>query len=283
MFRPVAILLTAAFVASAAGPAQAARFKIFPGPGTPVQDVIDVAGPGDTVQLTEGTYPEAITIDKPLRMVGRKAVIDAGCAPSTAVRIDADVVTLKGIEVRGGNFYTIDTASRDRIVIERCVVVPTCAGVEYGINVFQGTNMRVRNNRIEHAAGFGDAGIYIGSTPAGADLRVERNVLAAPNDRGIIVEDSLDTAGKPVGVRVRRNEITGAGTGIFVFGSTHVEILNNVVTGGTAAGIELTVNSSDNVIRGNRLAGNAPDVLDTGTGNCWRSNRYTTGAVPDCD
>jgi parallel beta-helix repeat protein len=161
--------------------------------------------------------------------------------------------------------------------------VPTCAGVEYGINVFQGTNMRIRNNRIEDAAGYGDAGIYVGGTPADADLRVERNILNAPNDRGIIVEDSLDTPGKPIAVRVRRNEITGAGTGIFVFGSTGAEILNNVVTGGTAAGIELTANSSDNLIRGNRLEGNAPDVLDAGTGNCWRSNHYGTGSVADCE
>ena len=61
-----------------------------------------------------------------------------------------------------------------------------------------------------------------------------------------------------------------------------VEILTNRVSGGTAAGIEMTLNSPDNFITSNRLTGNAPDVLDAGTNNCWRHNTYTTGTVPPC-
>jgi parallel beta-helix repeat protein len=282
MSRAVA-LATLLVLALGAQPASAKRILVNPGPGTPLQDAIDAADPGDTLKIQPGTYAEAITIDKPLRLMGRDAVIDAGCAVLTAVVVAADAVTLKSLEVRGGNFYTIDAASRDRLVVDRVAVFPTCVGVEYGINVFQGTNMRIRNNRVEDPVGYGDAGIYIGGTPPDADLRVERNVLIAPNDRGIIVEDSLDNPGKPVAVRVRRNEITGAGTGIFVFGSTGAEILNNIVTNGTAAGIEVTANSSDNLLRGNRLSGNVPDVLDAGTNNCWRSNHYTTGTVADCE
>src|SRR5207244_11536892 len=128
-------------------------------------------------------------------------------------------------------------------------------GVEYGINVFQGRNMRIRGNRIEDPNGFGDAAIYVGGTPPEGDIRVERNVLTGPNDRGIIVEDSTDNPTKPIGVRVRRNVITGAGTGIFVFGSTNTEILGNVITNGTDAGIELTVNSSDIFLIGNLMGG----------------------------
>ncbi len=267
---------------SSAVPASARRIVVVPGPGTPLQDGIDAALPGDTVRVGEGTYFESITIDKPLKLYGRKAVIDAGCGPLAAVEIAADAVTLRTLEVRGGNFYGIDATDRDLIVIDRVSVVPTCANVEYGINVFQGTRMRIRSNHIEDPNGFGDAGIYIGGTPADADLRVERNVLNAPSERGIIVEDSLDNPGKPVGVRVRKNVITGAGTGIFVFGSTGVEVLTNVITGGTAAGIELTVGSNDNFISGNRLSGNVPDVVDAGSNNCWRHNLYTTGTVPGC-
>ncbi len=281
MVRSVAALVLAVSLLSAA-PASARRIVVVPGPGTPLQDGIDAALPGDTVRVGEGTYFEAVTIDKPLKVYGKKAVIDAGCGLLTAVQVAADAVTLRTLEVRGGSFYGIDATSRDRTVIDRVTVVPTCLGVEYGINVFQGTNMRIRGNRIEDPTGFGDAGIYIGGTPPDADLRVERNVLIGPNDRGIIVEDSLDNPGRPVGVRVRKNQIVGAGTGIFVFGSSGVEILTNVVTDGTAAGIELTLNSSSNLIRGNRLSGNMPDVVDAGTNNCWSHNAHTTGTVPDC-
>lgn len=281
MSRAVVALVLAVSLSFAA-PASARRIVVVPGPGTPLQDGIDAALPGDTVRVGEGTYFESITIDKPLNVYGRKAVIDAGCGVLTAVEIAADAVTLRTLEVRGGNFYGIDAAGRDATVLDRLKVVPTCVGVEYGINVFQGTNMRIRGNVIEDPNGFGDAGIYVGGTPPDADLRVERNVLNAPNDRGIIVEDSVDNPGKPIGVRVRKNTITGAGVGIYLFGSSGVEVLTNVVTGGTAAGIELTINSNDNLISGNRLSGNAPDVLDAGANNCWRHNVYTTGTVPPC-
>ncbi len=281
MIRAVAVAALLALSLPAV-PAWAKSVPVYPGPGTPLQDAIDAAAPGDTLKLQEGTFAESILIEKPLRLMGKKAVIDAGCAVEAAVAIAADAVTVRGLVVKGGNFYTIDTTSRDRIVIDRVTVVPSCVGVEYGINVFQATNMRIRNNRIEDAAGYGDAGIYVGGTPADADVRVERNVLSGANGRGIIVEDSLDNPGRPVAVRVRKNVITGAGIGIYVFGSTGAEILSNVITGGSAAGILLTVNSIGNQLVGNRLSGNDPDVLDAGTSNCWRHNRYTTGSVPEC-
>lgn len=281
MFRITALAFT--FLLSLqALPVAARTIAVVPGPGTPLQDAIDVAAPGDTLRLLEGTFSEAILIDKPLRMMGRKATIDAGCTPMTAITIAANAVTLRGLVIKGGFFYGVDATGRDRIVIDRLTVVPTCVDVEYGINIFQGTNMRIRNNRVEDPVGFGDAAIYIGGTPPDADLRVERNTLIGPNDRGIIVEDSLDNLGRPIAVRVRKNVITDAKTGIFVFGSVGAEILNNVITGGTAAGIEVTVNSSDNQFVGNRLSGNAPDVVDNGTDNCWRNNHFTSGSVPPC-
>jgi len=281
MFR--ALVLAAAFALLVpTAPAAARRIVVVPGPGTPLQDGLDAAGPGDTVRVGAGTYAESITIDKPLRLYGKKAVIDAGCGVLTAVQVAADAVHIRSFTVRGGNFYGIDMSARDLTIIERVTIVPTCIGVEYGINVFQGTRMRIRNNVISDPNGFGDAAIYIGGTPPNADLRVERNVLTGPNARGIIVEDSLDLPAKPVAVRVRKNEITGAGVGIWVFGSEGAEILTNFVTATTQAGIEMTPNSNGNFISGNRLSGNNPDVLDAGTGNCWRHNFFATGTVPPC-
>jgi len=280
MLRAVAVVLAAVLAAPAV--VEAHRITVVPGPGTPVQDAIDAASPGDTIRLTDGTYPEHVVISKPLRISGHNATIDGGCDADTAVEIAADAVSLSRLTIVGGNFYALDTTARDRSVLEKLVIRPTCPNVQYGINVFQGTNVRIRSNTIQDTSGFGDAGIYIGGTPADADLRVERNVVDAPSERGIIVEDSLDTPGGAIGVRVRKNAITGCGTGIWVFGSNGVDVSDNQVTDSTAAGIELTSGSDSNILTGNRLSGNNPDVLDNGADNCWRRNQYATGTVPPC-
>ena len=40
--------------------------------------------------------------------------------------------------------------------------------------------------------------------------------------------------------------------------------------------------SDGNVIAGNSIEENVTDVLDNGSGNCWRNNHFTTGSVPPC-
>ncbi|MEZ4238172.1 MAG: MopE-related protein [Myxococcota bacterium] len=61
------------------------------------------ANPGDTIDVCEGTYAEAVSIDVPVTLVARgAAVIDAlGAGP--AVTVHADGVTLDGFTLTGGN------------------------------------------------------------------------------------------------------------------------------------------------------------------------------------
>jgi hypothetical protein len=47
----------------------------------------------------------------------------------------------------------------------------TCGAAEYGINVFNSTEVTVAKNLAE---GFEDAGIYVGGVVAGGDVRVTR-------------------------------------------------------------------------------------------------------------
>jgi len=49
---------------------RATTFFVAPGPGTPFQDAIDAAAPGDVVRLASGTYPEHVTITKALQLGG---------------------------------------------------------------------------------------------------------------------------------------------------------------------------------------------------------------------
>src|SRR5262245_52206766 len=77
----------------------AATIFVVPGPGTPVQDAIDAASPGDTIRLAGGDYPEKIVITKALRLRGvarptdaTQTRIDGGCTTGTVLAVAADDV-----------------------------------------------------------------------------------------------------------------------------------------------------------------------------------------------
>ena len=100
------LLLVAALPAALA---DAKTIHVAPGPGTPLQNAINAAAPGDHIKLATGTYNEAVTINKKLDLTGppfrkgelNEAVIDAGCGAATALAIDADGVSVKRVTVTG--------------------------------------------------------------------------------------------------------------------------------------------------------------------------------------
>ena len=60
-------LVVLALVATAA---RGATIIVPPGPGTPVQDAINAANPGDTIRLTNASYPEHLQITKAVKLRG---------------------------------------------------------------------------------------------------------------------------------------------------------------------------------------------------------------------
>src|SRR5437016_4153557 len=172
MFMRTAALGVSLVALVAIGPARAKTIVVSPGAGTPFQDAINAASPGDTLRVSPGTYPEAIVIDKALRVLAQGCcswVIDAGCAAGTAVNILADDVTFSGLTVQGGTFYEIDAEGRDRVKVLRSVMTETCGTAEYGVQVYQSTNSKVLLNE---TAGSSDAGGHIGGLGRSGNVRV---------------------------------------------------------------------------------------------------------------
>ena len=282
MFIRTAALGVSLVTLVAATPCRAKTIVVTPGLGTPFQDAINAASPRDTLRVSPGTYPEAIVIDKALRVIAQGCcswVIDAGCAASTAVNILADQVTFSGLTVQGGTFYEVDAEHRDRVKVLRSIMTETCGTAEYGIQVYQSTNAKVLLNE---TSGFSDAGIYIGGIGQSGNVRVLKNESSG-SARGYIVEDCLPG---PQGVILSGNvALQNTQSGIFLHNSDGVRLLHNSVTGlpgTTLTGIELDATSDDNLIVGNTISENTSDVVDNGTNNCWRNNQYTTGSVASC-
>src|SRR5262245_33068581 len=94
----------------AAAPSSAKVIHVTFGSGTPLQDAIDAAAPGDTVKMDSG-FSEAIVIDKPLKLKG-PAYTDAGCITGPTLRVLADGVSIQHVFFYGGGATTVEVAGR---------------------------------------------------------------------------------------------------------------------------------------------------------------------------
>lgn len=299
--RTVAVALACSLaLCLTATPALAKTVVVAPGPGTPFQDAIDAAAPGDRLKLQPGTYAEAITIDKPLVVLGSFATVDAGCAAPSAVTITADRVQIRGVLVRGGSSVGVTVSDADRVtLIVR--VYPTCAGVQRGISAEQTTRLLIKSsgtNAYDVAADqvapcqsplqqgerqFAEADLVFSSVAAAAGNRVVDSNFC--NSRtGVLVTGAVGSPKGPPAVKLQSSGVIYATDGgVTLHDADDVAILANEIYGpiGVApTGVALDANSDDNLVQGNRIAGFTQDVLDQGTSNCWRHNRFTTGTAP---
>lgn len=277
-------LILALVILLAAVPAHGVTITVSPGPGTPLQDAIDAAPAGARIRVQPGVYPETIIVSKKLRIRGKDATVAAGCGSATAVDVIADDVKLQSLTVTGGSFYTVNVQGRTKVAVTNLFVESACPGAQYGINVFNSTEVQVKGNLSVAGLGYGDAFIYIGGIPANARVKVRANTIrGVAHVRGIILEDTSDAPGGGPAITTQRNVILGTTqVGIFLHNSDDLEVVRNVIDGSDGPGIHADATSDNNVIKRNFLSGNNPDVLDDGTGNCWKDNDFVTGTVAPC-
>ncbi|WP_159076951.1 hypothetical protein [Halococcoides cellulosivorans] len=96
---------------------------------TSIQAAIDDADVGATILVREGTYPEALTIDKSVTLVGQKAIIES---PTDEDAIDVRTsATISGVEIRptdGAGLDVTDTAGH--VELSNSKVAGAATGVE---------------------------------------------------------------------------------------------------------------------------------------------------------
>jgi hypothetical protein len=279
-----ALSLAALMTCWAAG-AHAAMIVVPPGPGTPVQDAINAASPGDTI-LLRGTYPECITIPKALKVRGTgpgdpSVILEATCATGPAIDIQADDVKLSKLFLRNHAETGIGIVGRTNVRIRNVIIgSPPGGNVAPVINVEQSTRVTLRNVLITHFDGpirVGPVGIRIADVSSRAGIRVQGSG-AGGFDTGLLVLNAADKS-----VTFSNAWANGNNRGVVLTNTVGASIVRSRLSGNVLGGIIVDGTSSGNRIVSNRIESTGGiDVSDNGGGNCWRRNIFSTGTVPAC-
>jgi hypothetical protein len=202
------------------------------------------------------------------------------CAATPVITIAADSVQVRGITIVGDSGGGIDVTGRTNVKLKDMFVASNCPRVVApAINIEDST--RVTMNHV-WAAGAGNrpvgpVGIRIADTLADGRVRLATSI-AGGYDVGVLLEN--DATGS---VLISQNYINFSYKGVVLKNTTGATVEHNrQIHSNTTSGIEIDATSTDNLIPANNIAGSVTDVLDSGTGNCWRKNVFTTGSVPAC-
>ncbi len=225
-----------------------------------IQDLIDTAPPGGTVNVTPGIYPEQLVINKPLTLEGPtpaagEAIVDAaGLAVTPTLLITSSQVTVRLLTFRNGpgQGIRVGTASEpnlQEVLIEDCVI----RGHDYaGIMNINGSSIDVISNLIEdngNVPSFERAGIILRDHGPTKILNNSTNnngdgIYAEGSAAGLLVENNSMTDEFSSGVTlawdeqnatVKNNTITDCGltTDELKGGIVIIQALAEVITGNT--------------------------------------------------
>ena len=198
-------------------------------PGDSIQAAVELAVPGDTIQVMPGTYSETVYIDKDdIHLLG--VIVEGERATLDGLKTLNDAILFSGNSIIIENFKIIDYKGN-------------------GIMSQAGNNFEIRNNLII------DTGIYGIFPQLGKNGLIEHNVVSGIADAAIYV-------GMSDNIHVAYNEVFDSVAGIEIENSRHAIVEHNHThhnTGGILAFITpgLPVKDTyDVIIRNNFIMDN---------------------------
>jgi serralysin len=231
-----------------------------------IQSQINAAASGATVTIAPGTYPENVTISKPVKLIGGPGVFLKGQAGGwNGIHVDANDVTIDGFDISGAKGDGIEANGQHHITILNCVVH---GSGESGIQGNQSDWFRIENCKCYGNAGTGwFSGISLyqqkelatGTLIEGKWRNLIRNCECYNNDtkggnhtdgNGIIIDDWNNTQG-------------GGQTGGYKHG---ILVENCCVYGNDGKGVQVTW-ANNVTVRYVTAYGNDKDAENSGS---WR-------------
>lgn len=298
----LAKLWMAALLAAIPSAALAAEWIVTPSDGPTLSAVLKAAAPGDRIRLKPGRHDGPLVIDKPVTLDGEDGASIVGNGEGSVVTIEAEKVTVRGIEVTGSgmNLSTLDSGIfAARTATGAIIENNTLTGNLFGIYLHGAKDSLARKNVIVglkdgRMSEFG-SGISIWNAPGGkvvdndisfgrdgiATMASKKNVFSGNRFRDLrfavhymYTNDS----------EISGNVSTGNSVGYAIMFSNRLKIINNISDGDRDHGLLLnSANSSTisgNIVRGRlqpadrwTMAG----IQDFGHG--VKDDAETTGAV----
>ncbi|HEY7089699.1 MAG TPA: nitrous oxide reductase family maturation protein NosD [Tepidisphaeraceae bacterium] len=239
-----------------------------------LQQLIDRASPGETIDVSAGVHAGPLKIDKPLKLIGHGgAVIDGGGAGDVVI-IAAPDVTIRGMHIRGSGDSLDHESTGIRVLAPRAWIEQNVLeDVLFGIDLKVAPDCVIRENRITSKP--------LDIARQGDPLRlwrsnnclVEANVIEHGRDALLWYSDHI-TIRKNISrhnrygfhmmyandVTLEDNELSGNSVGIYLMYGQRFAIARNRITsnrGPSGYGIGMkevdAYRIADNVISGNRV------------------------------
>ena len=234
---------------------------------TKIQDAVNAASYGDTIEGRSGTYYENVVVSKSLTLMGeeRDTTIIDGKGSGTVVYVTADGCVIEGFKVTGSGYNWGDggiiVKSDNNIVRNNNV----SSNNKYGIRLASSSDNTVKGN-IANSNGFCGIILYSSSNNVIINNTANSNKgYSTGSESGINLDSSCDH-NIVTGNRVSNNEI-----GIMLYSSSDNIVTNNTANSNSDHGIDLYQSSNNNILYHNNLINNTQNAYDGCTSNVWDS------------
>ena len=188
-----------------------------------LQDRLDAAVPGETVNLEAGVHAGPIVINKPLTISGERGAEIRGNGRGSVVTIATDDVTLSGLRITGSGLQLSDDdaavfVTGNRATIDNNVIADSL----HGVYLKKVSGAQILNNRIEGKTTLAVSSESVEKTIGSSTENCDMTLVANRRGNGIHQWNCE-------GNLIRGNEISEARDGIYFSFTNNSRVENNLV------------------------------------------------------
>lgn len=228
-----------------------------------IQDAINAAQPGDTIEIKAGTYEENLTINKGLKLIGEdrdKVTIKGATAGKPGIAISGDIeVTLEGLTVAETILASPKNFQEDGVRVTRSVKL-TVKQARLFKNGDSGLELRDRSQATVTDSEFiGNGNNGIGLFDAAQIIVTNSKILQNGSGLADNFNNGLSAVGRNK-VTLQESVISGnTNEGVFLGEETEATLIKNQITQNKMNGVivldAVTVELKENQIRENNFWG----------------------------